>query len=286
MNQLPTVSGIGLKAQHYQALIDNPHSTGWLEIHPENYMGDGGAPHRYLSELNELYPLSMHGVGMSLGSSDGIDDAHLLKLKNLVDRYQPASVSEHLSWSHWNSIFLNDLLPLPYTKESLETICNNIDKVQTALGRYILIENPSTYIDFEQSDYNEPDFFKEITRRCGCKILLDINNVFVSGSNNRFDPYHYLEQFPSGHVEEIHLAGHSIQTLSNNTKIRIDDHGSEVRKEVWKLYEYFFSREKRAIATLIEWDTDIPELDILLNETRKADEIMNRALAGTKEVSA
>ncbi len=286
MNQLPAVSGIGLKAQHYQALINNPRATGWLEIHPENYMGDGGPPHRYLAELNTLYPLSMHGVGMSLGASEGVDDAHLLKLKKLVDRYNPASISEHLSWSHWNRVFLNDLLPLPYTNESLETICRNIDKVQSTLGRTILIENPSTYIDFKQSDYSEPDFFKEITRRCDCKILLDINNVFVSGFNNHFDPYKYLEQFPAEQVEEIHLAGHSIQSLSNNTQIRIDDHGSEVRKEVWKLYEYFFAREKRAIATLIEWDTDIPELDILLNETRKADEIMNRALTGTGEVSA
>ncbi len=279
INKLPPAAGIGLKAQHYQDLLDHPASAAWLEIHPENYMGAGGPPHRYLAALSEHFPLSMHGVGMSLGSIDGIDSQHLQRLKTLVDRYQPTSVSEHLSWSHWNSVFLNDLLPLPYTHESLDVVCNNIDKVQTTLGRRILIENPSTYIDFKHSDFTEAEFFKQIVSRCDCRLLLDINNVFVSGSNNQFDPYLYLEHYPRQFVQEIHLAGHSLQHLSNGCEIRIDDHGSEVQSEVWQLFDYFFSLEPRAIATLIEWDSDIPPLATLLAQAEKANTHMRKAVA-------
>lgn len=278
INELPPAAGIGLKAQHYQGLLDDPSSVAWLEIHPENYMGAGGPPHRYLTALSEHFPLSMHGVGMSLGSADGIDAQHLQRLKTLVERYQPVSVSEHLSWSHWNSVFLNDLLPLPYTHESLDIVCSNIDKVQETLGRRILIENPSTYIDFAHSDYTETEFFKQIVTRCDCRLLLDINNVFVSGSNNQFDPYLYLENYPRNFVQEIHLAGHSVQSLTNGNKIRIDDHGSEVQDEVWRLYEYFFTLEQRAIATLIEWDSQIPELATLLAQAQKAQTVMQNAL--------
>ncbi len=286
MKLIPPSAGISLKAQHYQELINNPGVAGWLELHPENYMGLGGPPHRYLEAISEIYPISMHGVGMSLGSVDGVNEAHLERLKILVERYQPAHVSEHLSWSHWNSIYLNDLLPLPYTRESLDVICNNIDKVQARLGRQILIENPSTYIDFKKSDFSEGDFFKAIVSRCDCRILLDINNVYVSAFNNQFDPYEYIDSFPTDHISEIHLAGHSIKKLSNDTAIRIDDHGSEVRTEVWKLYEYFFSRQNKAIPTLIEWDTDVPDLSTLSNEAKKADASMLQGLKNPEKDSA
>lgn len=275
MFQLPCRAGIGLKAQHYTQLIEDTSATSWLEIHPENYMGAGGPPHRYLSKLREDYPLSMHGVGMSLGSASGIDEKHLTRLKKLVDRYQPEHVSEHLSWSHWNAIFLNDLLPLPYTAQSLEIICDNINKVQDFLGRSILVENPSTYIDFAQSDYSEPEFFAELVKRCGCDVLLDINNIYVSAYNNGFDSKAYIDAFPLASVKEIHLAGHALKELSSGQKIRIDDHGSKVVAEVWSLYEYFFTHYKKPIATLIEWDTNIPELAILTSQAHEANRIMD-----------
>ncbi|MFL0809902.1 MAG: DUF692 domain-containing protein [Agarilytica sp.] len=271
MSTLPLSSGVGLKAQHYQYLLENPNSVGWLEVHPENYMGAGGAPHQYLTSLRENYPLSMHGVGMSLGSSEGIHSKHLQNLKALVDRYQPEQVSEHLSWSHWNSHYLNDLLPLPYTKESLQTICNNIDKVQNILGRHILIENPSTYIDFTQNDYSETDMFREIIKKTGCGILLDINNVYVCANNHEFSAQEYLDAFPIEAVEEVHLAGHTRQTLTNGKEICIDDHGSAVTEAVWTLYEYFISNTQRAFPTLIEWDTDVPNVETLLSQAALAE---------------
>jgi len=272
MNKLPPHIGIGLKAQHYEELLNiaPEHAPGWLEVHPENYMGAGGLPHDYLTRLADRYALSMHGVGMSLGSADGVDETHLQRLKILVDRYQPAQVSEHLSWSHWNATFLNDLLPLPYTKESLAFITANIQKVQDTLGRTIIIENPSTYIDFKRSDYSEPDFFKRIVATTGCGLLLDINNVFVSASNNTFDPYQYIDDYPTPYVEEVHLAGHSIKPLTDTKSIRIDDHGSPVRPEVWHLFDHFIRKVGRALPTLIEWDTDIPELTTLLHEASMA----------------
>lgn len=285
MNSLPKNAGISLKPQHYDELLDEKYSTGWLEIHPENYMGRGGAPHAYLRKIREKYNLSMHGVGMSIGSSSGLDSKHLSRLKELVDHYQPDQISEHLSWSHWNSIFLNDLLPLPYTEESLIIVCDNIDKVQSVLGRTILVENPSTYIDFKNSDFSEPDFFRAVTKRSGCGVLLDINNVFVSAYNNGFDPYLYLDNFPENSVDEIHLAGHSLKPLTETSKIRIDDHGSEVKDEVWELFRYFLTREGRSIPTLIEWDTDVPSLEVLLQEASKANDNMRATLSAKKNVA-
>ncbi len=260
-------------------LGDKINATDWLEIHPENYMGEGGAPHAYLEKIRANYALSMHGVGMSLGSADGVDVEHLKRLKLLCDRYQPDQVSEHLSWSHWNSTFLNDLLPLPYTNESLNIICENIDRVQSALGRKILIENPSTYIDFAEMDFDETSFFRKIVEKSGCGILLDINNVFVSSFNNGFDPYKYVDNFPKGDVNEVHLAGHSLKKLTTSSEIRIDDHGSRVKDEVWALYDHFLKNTNHAIPTLVEWDTDVPEIDILLEEAEKANQHMRLAIA-------
>lgn len=282
MNNLPNTIGIGLKAPHYDELLAN-QPVEWLEIHPENYMGKGGLPHRYLTQIREQYSLSMHGVGMSLGSAEGVDERHLSRLKELVDRYQPQAVSEHLSWSHWNAIFFNDLLPLPYTEESLDVVCRNIDKVQSFLNRKILIENPSSYIDFAENEFSEPEFLSQIVRRSGCECLLDINNVFVSSFNNSFNPLTYLDDFPGDAVSEIHLAGHSLKTLEGNNHIRIDDHGSPVIDEVWSLYRYFIQYQMRKIPTLIEWDTDVPALDVLIIEASKADHCMDQVISSEND---
>lgn len=275
---LPNRSGIGLKAQHYQYLIENPGCVGWVEVHPENYMGAGGPPHKYLSAIRESYPLSMHGVGMSLGSSDGINKEHLHRLKHLIERYQPEQVSEHLSWSHWNSHYLNDLLPLPYTKESLQIICNNIDEVQNALGRTILIENPSTYVEFSNHEYTETDMFREIVKQTGCGVLLDINNVYVCATNHDSSATEYLDNFPTEAVGEIHLAGHATQKLSTGKTICIDDHGSAVKEEVLQLYQYFIKKAETHFPTLIEWDTDIPNIKTLLEQAHIAEQHMTLAL--------
>ncbi len=175
--------GVGLKSQHYDEILSTKPKLDWFEVHPENYMGAGGLPHKYLSEIQQHYPLSMHGVGLSLGSADGVEANHLNALKQVVERYQPAQVSEHLSWSHWHNTFLNDLLPLPYNKESLQIVTDNIDKVQNTLQRTILVENPSAYLGFNHSDMSETDFFNELVTRTQCGLLLDINNVYVSANN-------------------------------------------------------------------------------------------------------
>lgn len=270
MPSLPRDCGLSLKAEHFSRILHDLPPVGWFEIHPENYMGDGGPMHRYLSAIRERYPLSMHGVGMSLGSADGISQEHLVKLGEVVSRYQPEQVSEHLAWSHWNGIFLNDLLPLPYTDESLAVVCTNIDRVQSFLNRRILVENPSTYIDFSRSDYSEPEFISLICKKTGCGALLDINNVYVSAHNNDFDPSGYLSQFPLNAVGEIHLAGHSVVDLTENKKVRIDDHGSPVIDEVWKLFDQVIAVMQTPPPVLIERDTDIPEFDTFLAEAEKA----------------
>ncbi len=273
---LPNTCGISLKAQHYQQIIETLPNIGWFEVHPENYMCEGGPPHRYLSKIREHYPLSLHGVGMSLGSE--LDEQHLAALKKLADRYQPEQISEHIAWSQQGGNYLNDLLPLPYSDESLTFISENIDNAQAYLQRKLLVENPSTYIAFSEDHYSEPDFINTLCKKTGCGILLDINNVFVSASNNGFDPYQYLDEISSEQVAEIHLAGHSLVTLANNTNLRIDDHGSAVKNEVWQLFQYFITRAKKAFPSLIEWDTDIPELSVLQQEAEKANTAVTKAL--------
>lgn len=273
-HSLPLRSGVSLKAEHYHTILENKPDVGWFEIHPENYMGQGGLPHYFLSEIVQHYPLSMHGVGLSLGSTQGISETHLSALKTLVDRYQPAQVSEHLSWSHGNHGFLNDLLPLPYTQESLQIICENVDRVQSALGRKILLENPSTYIEFKNNQYSEPDFFKAIVNKTDCGILLDVNNIIVSAANNHFDVHDYLYNMPLTAVGEIHLAGHAIKPLIDGKTIRIDDHGSAVKEEVWDLFSATLEHAKQLIPTLIEWDTNVPEFHTLHQEALKAETLM------------
>ena len=249
--------------------------VGWFEVHPENYMGRGGPPHKYLTQIRNHYPLSMHGVGMSLGSASGIDESHLKALCELVRRYEPEQVSEHLSWSHINGTFLNDLLPLPYHQESLQIMSANIDKVQNTLGQAILVENPSTYIAFSTSSWSEPDFLHELVKRTGCGLLMDVNNIYVSACNQGFDPYDYLANFPVTAVGEIHLAGHSIQNI-DGVEIRIDDHGSPVKDSVWDLQEAALVRLGKPCPVLIEWDTDSPELSVLLHEAVKSENLIKK----------
>lgn len=274
-NSLPAITGVSLKSTHYQTILDHSPSIGWFELHPENYMGDGGPPHKYLSEIRKNYPLSMHGVGMSLGSDDGIDLEHLHALAKLVERYQPEQVSEHLAWSHFNKVFMNDLLPLPFNEESLKVVSANIDLVQNTLGRTILVENPSTYLEFNNNTFSEPEFLIELTRRTGCGLLLDVNNVFVSACNQGFDPVAYISQIPKDSVGEIHLSGHAIQEI-DGVEVRIDDHGSAVKDDVWQLHEITLKHLGKRVPMLVEWDTDIPEFHVLMSDAIKADAIADK----------
>ena len=269
---IPASAGVGLKAQHVQDIFESQPDLGWFEVHAENYMGEGGLPHHSLSQIRRDYPVSVHGVGLSLGSADGISDEHLSKLTSLIARYEPALVSEHISWSTSGGVFFNDLLPLPYTEECLTVLSENIDKTQTALGRQILVENPSTYMQFAQSIIPEHEFLVEIARRTGCGLLLDINNVYVSAHNHQFDPRHYLESIPADLVGEIHLAGHAVEDVNGHT-IRIDDHGSQVLDEVWDLFAATYER-MRDVPYLIEWDANLPSFETLYAEACKARQLV------------
>jgi uncharacterized protein (UPF0276 family) len=261
--------GIGLKAQHYDEILEGKPALDWFEVHPENYMGAGGLPHKYLTEINQYYPLSMHGVGLSLGCVDGVSNEHLSALKTVVERYQPAQVSEHLSWSHWHNTFLNDLLPLPYNQESLQCVIANIHHVQETLQRKILIENPSAYLGFHHSDMSETDFLSELVKQTDCGLLLDINNVYVSANNQHYSAETYIQQYPLHAVGEIHLAGHAEEVIDNET-VLIDDHGSPVIDDVWQLFSHTLEQLTHDVPVLIEWDTDIPALETLLAEANKA----------------
>ncbi len=271
---VPARAGAGLKPKHYQAIIERQPDIGWFEIHPENYMGRGGPPLRYLERIREDYPISLHSVGTSLGSHLPLDTRHLKMLKVLVDRFEPGLVSEHLSWSHGYEWYTHDLIPLLYTEETLNLIVDRITQVQEYLGRQILIENPSTYLQFRRSEIAEQDFFVEAARRSGAGLLLDINNAYVSCCNHCWSVDEYLSGIPHELVEEIHLSGHSVQQLEGGT-LRVDDHGSRVCSEVWRLYESYIS-DNGALPTLIEWDSNIPEFPELFSEVGFADELLRR----------
>ena len=271
--------GVGLKAQHYEEILAKKPNIDWFEVHPENYMGSGGLPHKYLSEISRDYPLSMHGVGLSLGSADGIDKDHLDALKKVVDRYQPAQISEHLSWSHWNKIYLNDLLPLPYNDQSLKIVIDNIQHVQDVLQRTILLENPSAYLGFKDSEMSETEFLHMVVKKTGCGLLLDINNVYVSANNQHFSAQDYITDYPLEAVGEIHLAGHTQETIEGEI-VLIDDHGSAVIDPVWELFSHAMNALKHTVPTLIEWDTDIPEFTVLLAEANKAKHAIAQSIHG------
>ena len=275
MTQLPDTVGIGFKRSHFDALQATPNRLGFLEVHAENYMGDGGPPHAQLMKLRADYALSIHGVGLSIGGAGPLDRDHLTRLKNLCDRYQPESFSEHLAWSSHSDAFLNDLLPLPYDDETLATVCEHIDQLQSAIGRPMLLENPSTYVTFESSTLAETDFLRAIVDRTGCGLLLDVNNVFVSCTNHRADPRAYLAAFPTQAVGEIHLGGHDEEELPSGPLL-IDSHGAPVADPVWTLYAETMHRLGPR-PTLIEWDTDVPALSVLLDEANRAADILDGA---------
>lgn len=274
----PFTAGVGLKPAHYRAILAQKPAVGFFEIHAENYMGAGGPPHRYLSAIREHYPLSLHGVGLSIGASHALSDAHLGRLKLLIDRYQPAMFSEHLAWSTHASRYLNDLLPIPYTGEALQRVTEHIDTTQTLLGRKLLLENPATYVQFAESTYSEPEFINEIVRRTGCGLLLDVNNVYVSAINHGFAPYAYIDAINLTSVSEIHLAGHVREVDIDGSALLIDTHDRCISDAVWSLYAYTV-RRTGAVATMIEWDADIPGLEVLLEQSRKADAVMQATLS-------
>ncbi|MCX7172880.1 MAG: DUF692 domain-containing protein [Proteobacteria bacterium] len=263
--QLPVRAGIGLREPHHRQVLEDLPAIGWLEVHSENFFGPGGEPLRILEAVRRHYPLSLHGVGMSLGSSDELSERHLDKLKTLVERIEPAAISEHLCWSSVDGRFLNDLLPLPYTEEALSHIGARIARMQDVLGRTIMIENVSSYVRFAGAAYPEWEFLAELSRRTGCKILLDVNNIHVSAFNHGFDAMAYLRGIPRDAVGEIHLAGYS-----EVDDFLVDTHSRPVQDVVWRLYAEAL-RRFGPVATLIEWDNDIPTLDILLAEADKAD---------------
>jgi uncharacterized protein len=266
--------GIGLRAQHQRRILAERPSIAWLEVHSENYFAPGGPQLASLQRIREHYPLSLHGVGLSLGSTDELDQTHLRELERLVRTTQPALISEHLSWGSVSGRFVNDLLPLPYTEEALHHTAARVRAVQDRLGRQILIENVSSYIRFAQSQLSEWEFLVSLARESGCAILLDVNNVYVSATNHGFDPERYLDAVPAEMVGEIHLAGHTVTEL-DGCQIRIDTHSERVCQAVWDLYAYAVGR-LGAIPTLIEWDTDIPELEVLIEEASRAGEIAGR----------
>lgn len=272
---LPDAPGLGFKAEHFAAIRDTRPRLGFFEVHAENYMGAGGPPHRQLTALRQDYALSLHGVGLSIGGPDRPDAAHLKRLRDLIIRYEPASFSEHLAWSSHGSDYLNDLLPLPYTPETLQLVCDHVDEVQATLGCRLLLENPSTYVLFAQSTLDETEFLAEIARRTGCGLLLDVNNVFVSCTNHRTDPQDWLAAIPLDAVGEVHLGGHATEALPSGPLL-IDDHGSPVADPVWALYSQTIARAG-ALPTLIEWDNDIPDFPILLAEAARAADILTRA---------
>lgn len=277
---IPVQAGIGLRADHYQSVLDSKPPIGWLEAHSENYFGDGGAPLRYLERIREHYPLSLHGVGLSIGSVDELNRRHLTKIKELIHRFEPGLVSEHLCWASVNGIHSNDLLPLPYTQEALDHVSSRVAQVQDFLGRQILIENVSSYLQFKHSHISEWEFLVETARSSGCGILLDVNNIYVNSVNHRFDAARYLNAIPDRYVQEIHLAGFAVNQYERG-EVLIDNHGARVAEPVWTLYERAIQRFGKT-PTLIEWDTDIPPLDTLLDEAAKANAVMeegNRAWA-------
>jgi uncharacterized protein (UPF0276 family) len=268
---LPVAAGIGLRAQHHRDILERRPAIGWVEAHSENYFAAGGSQPWFLERIREHYPLSLHGVGLAVGSADPLDRAHVAQLKRLIQRFEPALVSEHLAWGRHGGEAFNDLLPMPYTDEALRHMTARVVEVQDLLGRQILIENVSSYLQFKCSELDEPEFLAELAQRSGCLLLLDVNNVYVSACNHGFDPYRYLEVLPPEAVAEIHLAGHSRNHV-HGRDVLIDTHAGPVCEAVWDLYVSALARFPFT-PTLIEWDTDIPQLDVLVAEAHRADRV-------------
>lgn len=273
--------GIGLRSEHYQDVLDaaqtgTPLGVGWLEVHPENYFC-GGLNKHFLDQISEHYPLSLHGVGLSLGSDQALDETHLANYKALIDRYNPFNISDHVSWSASGNAHLNDLLPLPYTKETLERLSRNIAQAQDYFGRAMLVENPSTYIAYKDNDMSEQDFMNALCERTGCHMLLDINNIYVQSHNHNLDATAYINAIESNFVREIHLAGHIEKPVKGHDEtshiILVDTHNQKVKDAVWDLYAHTI-RKVGFAPTLLEWDQDVPALDVLLGEVTSARKII------------
>lgn len=274
---LPARVGLGLKSQHVPEILDERPDVGWFEVHAENYMGAGGPPHRYLTAVRERYPLSVHGVGLSIGSAGPLDERHLARLAAVVERYEPAMVSEHLAWSSHGGAYFNDLLPVPYTEEALARVGEHVDRVQEALGRRILLENPSTYVSFAEAALDEIAFLEEVAGRTGCGLLLDVNNVHVSATNHGFDARGYLDRFPLELVEEIHLAGHAREVDVNGAPLLIDAHDRDVDEAVLSLFERVLARSG-PLPTLIERDNDVPPWPVLPAEAAGVERRFQKAV--------
>jgi uncharacterized protein len=277
--KIPARSGIGLKGEHYRSILETKPDLGFFEIHAENYMGDGGLPHASLTSIRETYPLSLHGVGLSIGGAKPLNREHLARLKALNDRYEPGLFSEHLAWSTHDVGYLSDLLPLPYTSETLARVCAHIDETQSHVGRQMLLENPSSYLTFDDSTMDEAEFISEIVKRTGCGLLLDINNVYISAHNIKISAQAYLASYPLKHVQEIHLAGHTETKDDAGQSVIIDDHASPIVEGVWDLFAYTIA-QTGPLPVLIERDDNVPELQELVDEARFANSILQRQLAG------
>ena len=277
-SQLPPGAGVGFKPEHFPDINAGRQPVGFFEIHAENYMGSGGPPHARLGRLREDYALSVHGVGLSIGSMQPLDKAHLARVKAVCDRYEPESFSEHLAWSTHDTVFLNDLLPLPYTQETLDRVCDHVDEVQSTLGRQMLLENPATYLLFSESTIEETAFLAQVVRRTGCGLLLDVNNVFVAATNHGLDAWDYMARFPVDAVAEIHLSGHSETTDDVGAPLLIDSHDTPVKEPVWALYAELIDRIG-PVASLVEWDNDVPSWRVLRAEAEAAGAILSRAAA-------
>jgi uncharacterized protein (UPF0276 family) len=274
-SELPHRAGVGFKPEHFAEINAGPQPIPFFEVHAENYMSAGGPPHAQLGRLRDDYALSIHGVGLSIGSSEPLDRDHLARLAFLCERYEPESFSEHLAWSSHGGIFYNDLLPLPYTEAMLRRVVEHVDQVQSALGRQMLIENPATYLSFAESDMPETEFLAALARRTGCGLLLDVNNVFVAATNHAQDPSAYLSAFPLDAVGQIHLAGHAETVDETGAPLLIDSHDAGVTPMVWQLYEEVIARTG-PVATLIEWDNEVPPWPALRQQAVEAQAVLDR----------
>lgn len=280
---IPHQAGIGLRHRHVADFLEHAPAIAWLEVHSENYLVAGGPRQAQITRIRHDYPLSCHGVGLSLGSATGLDADHLARLKELYDRLEPGLVSDHLSWSVAAGSYASDLLPLPMTEEALDVVARNVDYAQDALGRRLAVENPSTYLTFAQSVVPEAEFLAALVARTGCALLLDVNNLYVCHRNHGVDPAAYLARIPADAVAEIHLAGHSRLDIDGQ-QLLIDDHGSRVCDPVWALYETALRRIGPR-PTLIEWDTALPPLDVLLDEAAQAQARLDAVTAATPELA-
>ena len=274
LDPIPVAAGIGLRGPYHQAFLDESPDVAWLEVHTENYFAPDSVAASALTKIRERYPVSLHGVGLSIGSTDPLNTRHLERLRQLIRRIQPGIVSEHLSWSSIDGEYLHDLLPLPYTEEALRHFVARVDAVQTALGRPLAIENVSSYLRYAHSTISEPEFLAEVSAQTGCGILLDINNVYVSGTNLEYCPASYLDAIPAERVVEIHLAGHSRQ-LFDGREVLIDTHDRPVSGRVWDLFENSLEKFNN-VPVLIEWDARLPELSVLIDEARTVQRFMDQ----------